>query len=276
MWQASEMTEATLGSLQPAQAKLGINWIGLNTMVRREVSRMMRVPIQAFIAPWISALLFIFIFGFVVGGRINQIGGHRYLEFVLPGILMMNIVNAAFLQSSSAIYFSRFIRFIEEILVAPLSYAEMIAGSLSVVVLRSSVTGIGILAMGLFFGAAHVESWPLFLFWIVSVSAVFGLLGIIVGLWSKSFEQLNMPVVFFLTPLSMVGGVFNTVAMLPDWLRWLAWANPFFYFINGIRGSMIGFDETPRGLGEGLTLLLLLVLGGTVWRLYAKGYGLRE
>jgi ABC-2 type transport system permease protein len=276
MWRASEMTEATMGSMQPAQAKLGINWIGLNTMVRREVSRMMRVPIQAFIAPWISALLFIFIFGFVVGGRINQIGGHRYLEFVLPGILMMNIVNAAFLQSSSAIYFSRFIRFIEEILVAPLSYAEMIAGSLSVVVLRSSVTGIGILAMGLFFDAAHVESWPLFLFWIVSVSAVFGLLGIIVGLWSKSFEQLNMPVVFFLTPLSMVGGVFNTVAMLPDWLRWLAWANPFFYFINGIRGSMIGFDETPRGLGEGLTLLLLLVLGGTVWRLYAKGYGLRE
>jgi len=256
------------------QPKLGINWIGLNTMVRREVSRMMRVPIQAFIAPWISALLFIFIFGFVVGGRINRIGGHHYLEFVLPGILMLNIVNAAFLQSSSAIYFSRFIRFIEEILVAPLSYAEMIAGTLSVVVLRASVTGIGILLMGVGFGAAHVE--PLFLFWIVSVSAVFGLLGIIVGLWSKSFEQLNMPVVFFLTPLSMVGGIFNTVEMLPDWLRWLAWANPFFYFINGIRGSMIGFDETPPGLGIGLTLLLLVVLGLTVWRLYAKGYGLRE
>ena len=74
---------------------MGINWIGLYTMVRREVSRMARVPIQAFVAPWISALLFIFIFGFVVGGRISTIGGHRYLEFVLPGILMMNIVNAA-------------------------------------------------------------------------------------------------------------------------------------------------------------------------------------
>jgi ABC-2 type transport system permease protein len=266
----------TMRAKQPVLAKLGINWIGLQTMVRREMSRMMRVPIQAFIAPWISALLFIFIFGFVVGGRIKEIGGHHYLEFVLPGILMMNIVNAAFLQSSSAIYFSRFVRFIEEILVAPLSYAEMIAGTLSVVVLRASVTGVGILLMGLCFRATHIESWPLFLFWIVSVSGIFGLLGIIVGLWSKSFEQLNMPVVFFLTPLSMVGGVFNTVAMLPPWLHWLAWANPFFYFINGVRGSMIGFDETPSGLGMGLTLLLLVILGGTVWRMYAKGYGLRE
>jgi len=256
--------------------KMGVNWIGLYTLVRREMTRMMRVPIQAFIAPWISALLFIFIFGFVVGGRISEIGGHRYLEFVLPGIVMMNVGNAAFLQSSSSIYFSRFIRFIEETLVAPLSYAEMIAGGLSVVVLRAVFTGIGILLMGVAFGATQVQSWPLFLFWVVSVSAVFGLLGIIVGLWSKSFEQLNMPVVFFLTPLSMVGGVFNTVQMLPDWLRWLAWANPFFYFINGLRGAMIGFDETPPGLGEGLTLLLLVVLGGTVWRLYAKGYGLRE
>ena len=271
-------TPMTAEALVTAETKerLGVNWIGLGTMVRREVSRMMRVPIQAFIAPWISALLFIFIFGFVVGSRIVQIGGHRYLEFVLPGIIMLNVVNAAFLQSSSAIYFARFIRFIEEILVAPLSYAEMIAGSLSVVVLRASITGIGILLMGLAFGATHIESWPLFLFWMVSVSAVFGLLGIIVGLWSKSFEQLNMPVVFFLTPLSMVGGVFNTVEMLPSWLRWLAWGNPFFYFINGIRGSMIGFDETPKGLGEGLTLLLLIVLSLTVWRLYAKGYGLRE
>jgi ABC-2 type transport system permease protein len=255
---------------------MGINWIGLYTMVRREVSRMARIPIQAFVAPWISALLFIFIFGSVVGGRISQIGGHRYLEFVLPGVLMLNIVNASFIQASTAIYFSRFIKFVEEMLVAPLSYVEMIIGSLSVVVLRSTITGIGILLMGIGFGATHIESWPMFLFWIVSVSTVFGLLGLIIGLWSKSFEQLNMPVVFLLTPLSMVGGVFNTISMLPARLHWLAYANPFFYFINGIRGAMIGFNEAPPGLGVGLTLLLLAVLGVTVWRLYSKGYGLRE
>ena len=253
-----------------------INWIGLYTIVRRELQRMARVPIQVFIGPWISALLFIFIFGYVLGGTLRTIGGHRYIEFVMPGVLMMNIITAAFLQSSSAIYFSRFVKFVEEMLVAPLSYFEMVLGSLSTVVLRATITGIGILLIGVAFGATTVQSWPLFIFWIVAVSAVFGLAGILVGLWSKSFEQLNMPVVFFLTPLSMVGGVFNTVAMLPGWLRWLAWANPFFYFINGIRGAMIGVDETPPGLGIGLTLLLLAALGGTVLRLYSKGYGLRE
>jgi ABC-2 type transport system permease protein len=260
----------------PLQEKMGINWIGLYTIVRREVARMMRVPIQAFIAPWISALLFIFVFGFVLGGTMRQIGGHRYIEFVMPGILMMNIINAAFLQSSSAIYFSRFIRFVEEMLVAPLSYLEMVIGSISTVVLRASITGVGILVIGLAFGATTIQSWPAFIFWIVAVSTVFGLAGILIGLWSKSFEQLNMPVVFFLTPLSMLGGSFFTMRMLPDWLHWLLWANPFFYFINGIRGAMIGVDEAPQGLSIGLTLALMAVLGVTVWRLFSKGYGLRE
>src|SRR5471030_2610915 len=142
--------------------KMGVNWIGLYTIVRRDVQRMFRVPIQVFIGPWISALLFIFIFGFVLGGTMRTIGGHRYIEFVMPGVLMMNIITAAFLQSSSAIYFSRFIKFIEEMLVAPLSYLEMVVGSLSTVVVRATITGVGILVLGLFFHATTIESWPLF------------------------------------------------------------------------------------------------------------------
>ena len=256
--------------------RMGVNWIGLYTIVRRDVSRMLRVPIQVFIAPWSSALLFIFVFGYVLGGTMRTIGGHKYIEFVMPGVLMMNIINAAFLQSSSAIYFSRFIRFVEEMLVAPLSYLEMVVGSLSTVVLRATATGVGILVMGLFFHATTIESWPMFIFWIVAVSIIFGLAGILIGLWSKSFEQLNMPVVFFLTPLSMLGGSFFTMKMLPGWLHWLLWANPFFYFINGIRGAMIGVDEAPQTLSVVLTLLMIAVLGGWVWRLFSRGYGLRE
>ena len=253
-----------------------VNWIGLWTIIRREMTRILRVPIQVFVAPWISALLFIFIFGFVVGPRIAMIGGHRYLEFVLPGILMMNVINAAFLQSTSQIYFQRFQRYIEETLVAPLSYAEMIAGSLTVVILRSVATALGILVIAAVFGVASIRNIWEFLFWVIAVSTIFGLLGIIVGLWAKNFEQLTVLNVFFITPLSFVGGVFNTVSMLPGWLRWLAYGNPFFYFINGLRHAMIGFSEGSEVFGAAVTLTLCAILAVTVWRLFSIGYGLRE
>jgi ABC-2 type transport system permease protein len=255
---------------------MAINWVGLGTIMRRELSRLMRVPTQAFIAPWISALMFIFVFGYVVGTRVISIGGHRYIEFVLPGILMMNVVSSAFLQASSQIYFQRFMRYIEEALVAPFSYVEMIVGLLAMTVVRSVITAIGILVIGLVFRATSIGNVFEFLFWIVSVATIFGLLGIVVGLWANNFEQLTMPVIFFITPLTFVGGVFNTVQMLPPLLRWIAWGNPFFYFINGIRHSMIGFDEVPEVLGAGLTLLLLALLAVIVWRLFKAGYGLRE
>jgi len=228
------------------------------------------------VAPWISATLFIFIFGFVVGRRISLIGGHRYIEFVLPGILMMNIVNAAFLQSSSQVYFSRFLRYIEEALVAPLSYAEMIAGVIAVVVVRSVITGIGILVIATAFRATSMQSLPEFLFWIAAVAMVFGLLGIVIGLWANNFEQLNILNVFIITPLSFVGGMFNTVAMLPGWLRWIAYANPIFYFINGLRHAMIGYTDANEFVGIGVAVALAVVMSLAVWRLYATGYGLRE
>lgn len=253
-----------------------INWVGLLTIIRREMTRLLRVPIQAFVAPWISALLFIFIFGYVVGGRISQIGGHSYLEFVLPGIVMLNVVNAAFLQSSSQVYFARFMRYVEETLVSPLSYVEMISGVLVTVVFRSVVTALGILVIAALFGASSVAGVGEFVFWVVGVAIVFGLLGNLVGLWANNFEQLTILNVFFITPLSFVGGVFNTIDMLPSWLQWMAWANPFFYFINGLRHSMIGFTEAPELLGIGVTIGLGTVMFVIVWRLYAIGYGLRE
>jgi ABC-2 type transport system permease protein len=240
----------------PETATMTINWIGLWTMVRREIQRLARVPIQAVVAPLISALLFIFIFGFVVGGRIKNFGAYSYLEFVLPGVVMMNIVSASFLQSTSQIYFQRFQRSIEEILVAPLSYVEMILGSISIVVIRSVLTAIGIMLIGTAFGAVHMRSIPEFLFWVVFVSMIFGFLGIIVALWAKTFEQLNVLMVFFIQPLSMVGGVFNTIAMLPPWLRWLGYGNPLFYFINGLRHSMIGFSEVNELYGAAFTVSL--------------------
>jgi ABC-2 type transport system permease protein len=189
---------------------------------------------------------------------------------------MMNIVNASFLQSSSQVYFSRFLRYVEETLVAPLSYAEMIAGVIAVVVVRSVITALGILVIAAFFGATSIDGVAEFVFWIVAVSMVFGLLGIVIGLWANNFEQLTILNIFFITPLSFVGGVFNTVAMLPPWLRWIAYGNPFFYFIYGLRHAMIGFTEASQALGVAIALGLAVLMSAIVWRLYAVGYGLLE
>jgi len=256
--------------------RMGINWIGMYGIMRRELTDALRSPTQTVLAPWISAFIFIFVFGYVLGDKMPRIAGHPYLRFVLPGVIMMGVVNVAFLQASADIYFARFQRYIQEMLLAPLSYFEMMTGSLSVAIIRSVWTALGILAMGAAFGGLHIVNPAAFLFWIASVAVIFGLLGLIIGLWADNFEQLNALPVFIISPLSMVGGVFNTANMLPPWLRWLSYGNPFFYFINGLRSSMIGYSEVPAALGVGVTLGFVIVLGAVVWRLFAVGWGLRE
>jgi ABC-2 type transport system permease protein len=260
----------------PTRVPLGINWIGMWAIVRREVTDSMRHPTQTVLAPWISAFIFIFVFGSVLGTRLPAIAGHRYLAFLMPGIVMMDVLTVAFSQASADLYFARFQRYVQEMLISPLSYFEMMAGTLVVALVRAVVTALGILVMGAAFGGVGIVNLGEFLFWIVSVSVIFGLLGMIVGLWADNFEQLGALPIFLISPLSMVGGVFNTVAMLPNWLRWLAYANPFFYFINGLRHSMIGFSESPAWLGVSFTLGLAIVLALIVWRLFATGWGLRE
>ena len=252
-----------------------INWIGLKTFIAKDSQRFLRVPIQTLVAPWISSLLYIFIFGFVIGQKIELIAGLRYIDFVLPGVLMMNLISSAFSQTSSQIYFERFARHIEEILTAPLSHLEMIVGYVTGGVIRGVIVGLGIFVIAVFFSAANLEHFGAFLFYMIAVSVVFSLIGIIVGLWSEQFEHLTVLNVFIIMPLSFLGGVFNSVDMLPEKLQVLIQFNPFFYFIDGIRYSMIGISESNLTFGVGMILVLIVVLSLTVGYLFHKGWKLR-
>lgn len=252
-----------------------MNWIGLETLIRQEIQRFLRVSVQTIVTPLISAVLFIFVFGSILGSRINTIEGIKYIQFVLPGILMMNVLTAAFTHSSSSVYFQRFVRNIEEMLVAPLSHAEMILGYLIGAVSRAVIIGLGILSIGLLFNAVSMYNFPLFLFYIIGVSIIFGLLGIIVGLAANNFEQLSLPGTFILMPLSFIGGMFNSVSMLPASLQPFAYLNPLFYFIDGVRYSMIGFSETNIYVGVAIIIISSLILFTVVWRLFSIGWKLR-
>ncbi len=253
-----------------------INWIGLKSFISQELYRMFRVAIQTLVTPWISAILFIYIFGDIVGKNILPIDGVSYIMFVLPGVLMMNVLTSSFSHTSSSLYFHRFMRRIEEMLVAPLSHFEMILGYTVGGVVRGVIVGVGILLVGLLFDATQIQHIWLFLFYITSVSVVFSLIGILTGLWAQGFEQFNMIAVFVITPLSFLGGVFNSVKMLPDGMQTFVMFNPFFYFIDGIRYSMVGISESNLLIGAIMIIGLIVVLWSIVAHLFKIGWRLRS
>lgn len=252
-----------------------INWIGLKTFIMRDVQRSFRVVGQTLITPWLSALLYIFVFGRIIGSRIGLLGGVSYIDFVLPGILMMNLIMSSFSQVTFSLYFMRFARHIEEILIAPLSYGEMITGFILGGVVRAILVGAGIYVLAVLFSAANFAHAGLFFFYAISVSILFSLLGILVGLWADSFEQLNVLNTFVIMPLSYVGGIFNSISMFPPWLQTFTKFNPFFYFIDGIRYSMIGIREANAMVGVAVILISNAILALLVWRLFQKGWRLR-
>lgn len=252
-----------------------MNIIGLKTFIEREIQRAFRVYIQTLLSPWINALLYILIFGVVVGSRIDLIAGVTYIDFVLPGILMLNLISAAFAQTSSSLYFQRFAKHIEEILVAPLSHLEMILGYVIAGVARGVIVGMGVYVIALIFSAATITHLGLFLLYTIAVAIIFSFLGLLVALWAQNFEQLSVLSVFIITPLTFLGGVFNSITMLPEKVQIFVKFNPFFYFVDGLRYAMVGIREGSALIGWFVIIGLIVLFGGLVWRLFSIGWRLR-
>lgn len=255
---------------------VGMNWVGLGTFIRREIERIFRIMVQTFAAPLISAFLFIFIFGFVLGQKIDLIAGIPYMQFVFPGILVMNILSSAFEHTSSAVFFGRWVRNIEEILVAPFSYFEMILGFVSSAILRSLLVGSGVLVIGVLFGAVQIGNVFLFVLLAAATAAIFALVGIVVGLWANGFEQLGIINTFIIMPLSFLGGMFYSIDLLPKTAQVITTFNPFFYFIDSMRFATLGYHESNLLIGSLIYVGLILGLGFLVGYLFKIGWRIRE
>lgn len=252
------------------------NWIGLYTMLRREVQRTFRVVIQTLVAPVISATLYIFIFGTVIGTKIDDFAGVPYISFVFPGILMLSIINASFSSASSALYFMRFTRGIEEILITPFSYVEMLVGFVGSAITRALMVAFLILGVGVLFGAVSLQHPVLFVLYISAIAAIFAMLGILVALWAEGFEQLQILNTFVITPLTYLGGIFYSITMLPKTVATITQFNPFFYFADAIRSSMIGYSEANSAIGAFVIGGLVVGLGILVTQLFKHGWKIRS
>lgn len=252
-----------------------MRFISFYTTIRREIERFLRIPIQTIVSPLISALLYIFIFGYILGDRIQFFENISYVDFVLPGIIMMNIIGAAFGQASASLYFHRFSRSIDEILTSPVSYLEMILGYVLGGLVRSIIVGIGVFVIALFFTRTSLDHIGLFFFYLIIVSLMFSFIGLLVGLWAEKFEHLSVLQTFVITPLIYVGGVFNSIEMFPEPIQFFTRLNPFFYMVDGLRYSMISYTESHL-MGGGIFLVsLTLILFIIVFLLFRRGYKIR-
>lgn len=244
-------------------------------MLRREAKRTLRVVVQTLIAPTVSAALYLFIFGTVIGTKIDDFAGVPYITFVFPGVLMLSIINASFASASSSLYFMRFTRGIEEILIAPFSYLEMLVGFVGSAVVRALMVSVLILLTGLLFGAVSLVNPVAFFLYVAAIAAIFAMLGILVALWAESFEQLQVLNTFVITPLTYLGGIFYSITFLPELAAQITRLNPFFYFADGIRSAMIGYSEANTFVGVLVIGGLVIGLSVLVTALFKNGWKIR-
>ncbi len=250
---------------------------GLLSLMKREVVRFFVVYSQTLLPPLISSSLFLFVFGLSLGRNIGQLPeGVDYLHFMVPGLVMMHLIEAPYANTSSSLFISRWHNIIQELLVSPLSYFEMVLGLLTGGLVRGLIVASGVYGMTLFFARSPIAHPWIVLYFFVTVTFVFSCLGLIVGLWADGFEKLSFWSTFVLTPLIYFGGVFHALSMVPEPLRLVTRLNPIFYLVNGLRYGMIGVADADVRVCMGLAAALAAGLFLLVVRLFRTGYKLRS
>jgi ABC-2 type transport system permease protein len=250
--------------------------ISFMTLLKREVIRFMKVINQTLLSPAVSALLYFTVFGVTLGSQIKTVNGVSYLAFMIPGIIIMDVITAAYSNTSSSLFISRYMHHIENILVTPISSTELVFAYIFGGVFRGIVVGLLVWLISLFFTPVAVYNVLGFLYFIIFISIAFAGFGLTVALWSDEFEHLSVFTTYLITPLTFFGGVFYSVSMLPPLLKTITTLNPFFYIIDGFRWSMLGISEGNLWISVWSTFATAVFFVGLNIFLFHKGYKLRQ
>ncbi|RME77319.1 ABC transporter permease [Candidatus Woesearchaeota archaeon] len=252
-----------------------MNWIALFTLIRREVHRSLRLYKQTILPPMLTATLYILIFGFSVGSRIGEMGGFSYLQFILPGLIMMGVITSSYMSVVSSLFLSKFQGNIQEILVSPMSYLEMVLGYISGGVARGLIVGLGITLVSAIFANIPVVNPLVSISFAFIISILFSSLGYITALWAKNFDQMGMFSTFLITPLIYVGGVFYSIDLLPPLFQSLSKINPILYMVNGFRYGFLGVSDVNILFSSALIIILAFLSILLCINLTKKGWNLR-
>jgi ABC-2 type transport system permease protein len=252
-----------------------VNTVGFETLIKREIVRTFSIINQVIWPPVIQTLLYVFIFGFGLGSRINNVNGVSYAQFLIPGLIMLQLIDQTYSESSSSVFQGRFMNSIQELLIAPLSAIEIVLGYVVAGIVRAIFIALLITALGAALVHAYPTNWSLYVLTIVLVATLFSSLGIIFGLLAEKFDHIAVLTTFFITPLVFVGGVFTSLQLLPPLLQRVSLVNPMFYMIDVFRNSYIGSGDVSLGLSLSVVTLLALVAFGVALRMVAVGFKLR-
>jgi ABC-2 type transport system permease protein len=241
-----------------------------------EMSRTRRTLLQSIVSPVISTSLYFVVFGAAIGSRITEIEGISYGAFIVPGLIMLTLLQQSVTNASFGIYFPRFVGTIYEILSAPISYLEIVTGYVGAAATKSIMVGLIILATAFFFVPLRIDH-PLWMIGFLVLTAItFCLFGFIIGIWADGFEKLQVIPLLVITPLTFLGGSFYSINLLPPFWQKVALVNPVVYLISGFRWSFYGISDVSVGVSLAMTCVFLVICLAIIAWIFKTGYRLRN
>jgi ABC-2 type transport system permease protein len=251
------------------------SWLPFQTLLKKEVLRFLRVASQTLLTPIVTASLYLFVFGATLGQRINVIEGFSYAQFVIPGLIVMGVINNSFANTSSSLFVSRYLGGIVDLLVTPITPPQFILAYTLAAMLRGLTVGTVVLVISTLFATMPWATPIAAILMAMIASFTFAQFGLIAAIYAHNFDTLSMYNNFLILPLIYLGGVFYPISILPDPWGKLSWLNPLFYLIDGFRHALIGVGDTSFVVSFGVSIALAASLFCWAFWLIGKGYRLR-
>ena len=251
-------------------------WIAFKSLITKEVNRFARIWVQTMVPPAITMTLYFVIFGSLIGSRIGEMGGFSYMEYIVPGLIMMSVITNSYSNVASSFFSAKFQHNIEELLVAPVPNYIIIAGFVGGGVLRGLGVGVIVSVVSLLFVDLQIAHFGVIVATVLMTSVVFSLGGLINAIFAKTFDDISIIPTFVLTPLTYLGGVFYSLSLLPEFWQGVSKLNPIVYMVNAFRYGFLGVSDVGIGTSFAVLGVFTVILYSICYYLISRGIGLRS
>ena len=253
-----------------------LNLVALQTIVRKEVVRVLRIWVQTIVPPAITMTLYFIIFGNLIGRRIGTMDGFDYMQYIAPGLIMMSVITNSYGNVVSSFFGAKFSGHIEEMLISPMSNATIVIGHVAGGVLRGVLVGSLVTVIALFFTKLDVQHPLITVSIVILSSVVFALAGFINAVFARKFDDISIVPTFVLTPLTYLGGVFYSISLLPEPWKTISLANPVLYMVNAFRFGILGKSDIDISTAYAILVFFSILLFVVCLQLMRRGVGIRE